>query len=111
MSCVTGQDDQCSTEKSVRLVNDVCYSYIVCLKIIDNHGSGYLGMAGRFNVHRQLPVSKETVISQHRRTLDKLDAPVKKLSLMSLYVKFYKLKSLTSVITLSETSVQNRILF
>ena len=35
-------------------------------QIIDNHGSGYLGMARCFNVHRQLPVSKETVISQHR---------------------------------------------
>ena len=34
--------------------------------IIDNHGSGYLGMARCFNVHGQLPVSKETVISQHR---------------------------------------------
>ena len=38
---------------------------------IDNHGSGYLGMARCFNVHRQLPVSKETVISQHRKFLDK----------------------------------------
>ena len=43
---------------------------------IDNHGSGYLGMARCFNVHRQLPVSKETVISQHRKFLMKLGAPV-----------------------------------
>ena len=26
---------------------------------IDNHGSGYLGMARPFNVHRQLPVLKK----------------------------------------------------
>ena len=55
---------------------------------IDKHGSGYLGMARCFNVHRQLSVSKETVTSQHRI---KLGTPVKQRSLMSLYVKFYNL--------------------
>ena len=34
---------------------------------IDNHGSGYLEMARCFNVHSQLTVSNETVISQHRK--------------------------------------------
>ena len=71
------------------------------LSIIDNHGSGYLGMARCFNVHRQLLVSKETVISQHKNFLDKIKYTSEKLSLLSLYVKFYKLKSFTSIITLS----------
>ena len=45
---------------------------------IDNQGSGYLGMARCFNVHRQLPVSKETVISQHRNILDKTRCTIEK---------------------------------
>ena len=75
---------------------------LVVLFAFDNHRSGYLGMARCFNVHRQLPVSKETVMSQHRNISGKnWVQQCKKLSLMSLYVKFYKLKPLTSIITLS----------
>ena len=36
-------------------------------QLIDNYKSGYLGMARCFNVHRQLPFSKETVISKHKK--------------------------------------------
>ena len=46
-----------------------------CHPNTDNHGSGCQGMARCFNIHRQLPVSKETVISQHKKKLRiKLDA-------------------------------------
>ena len=44
----------------------VTSSIAICYPI-DNHRSGYLGIARCFNVHRQLPVSKETVISQQRK--------------------------------------------
>ena len=37
---------------------------------IDNHGSGYLGMARCFNVHRRFPVSIERLITQLRKGND-----------------------------------------
>ena len=73
---------------------------------IDNHGSGYLGMARCFSVHK----TTSCHISAQKYFWIKLGAPVKKLSLMSLYVKFYKLKSQV-LLHSPETSVQNRILF
>ena len=76
--------------------------------LVDNQGSGYLGMARCFNVHRQLPVSKETHISAQKNVRIKLGAPVKR---AIFNVSFYKLKHLQVILQPQETSVQNRILF
>ena len=40
---------------------------IMCTVPIDNHWSGYLGMAGCFNVYWRFPVSIERLITQLRK--------------------------------------------